>query len=236
MSPPFWSVSSADLLGRLESSIDGLSTSVAARRLVDVGPNRLHERTRSKAAFLLFRQFSSPIVLLLGAAALLSAFVHDSTDAYIILLIVVVSGLLGFWQEHGAANTVERLLAVVELKTNVRRDGRTTRIPTRRGRAWRHLELSAGSGIPADCRLLVSRDLFVNEATLTGETFPVEKLPADVPEDASLAHRTHALFMGTHVISGSGRIVVVETGGRTEFGRVSQRLRVRPPETFGTTH
>jgi Mg2+-importing ATPase len=231
MSAPFWSVASSDLLGRLESSIDGLSTSAAARRLIEVGRNRLHERPRSKTAFLLVRQFTSPIVLLLGAAALLSAFVHDSTDAFIILLIVVVSGLLGFWQEHSAANTVERLLAVVELTTNVRRDGHTTRIPIDEVVPGDIVELSAGSGIPADCRLLVSRDLFVNEATLTGETFPVEKLAVDLTEDVPLARRTNALFMGTHVISGSGRAVAVETGRNTEFGKVSQRLRVRPPET-----
>ena len=230
-SPQLWSVPSADLLRRLDSSTDGLSAAAAARRLLEVGPNRLHDRPRSKAFLLLLRQFTSPIVLLLTGAALLSGLVHDSTDAYIILTIVIVSGLLGFWQEYDAANTVDQLLTVVELKTTVLRDGRGTRIPVDDVVPGDIVELSAGSGVPADCRVLGSRDLFVNEATLTGETYPVEKLPADLPPDTPLARRTNALFMGTHVVSGSGRALVVETGRDTEFGRVSERLRVRPPET-----
>ena len=94
-SPQLWSAPSADLLRRLDSSTDGLSAAAAARRLLEVGPNRLHDRPRSKAFLLLLRQFTSPIVLLLTGAALLSGLVHDSTDAYIILTIVIVSGLLG---------------------------------------------------------------------------------------------------------------------------------------------
>lgn len=126
---------------------------------------------------------------------------------------------------------MDTLLAVVELKTTVVRGGHTARIPVDSVVPGDVVELSAGSGIPADCRLLSSHDLFVNEATLTGETYPVEKLPADLPADTPLARRTNAIVMGTHVISGSGRALVVETGRHTEFGRVSERLRVRPPET-----
>ena len=230
-SPQFWSVPPGDLIRHLRSSVDGFSAAAAANRLRDVGPNRLHDRPRSKTALLLLRQFTSPIVLLLVGAALLSLLVHDSTDAYIILAIVIVSGLLGFWQEHDAANTVDKLLAVVELKTIVLRDGRATCIPVDDVVPGDVVELSAGSGIPADCRVLNSRDLFVNEATLTGETYPIEKLPAELSAETPLARRTNALFMGTHVISGSGRALVVGTGRDTEFGRVSERLRVRPPET-----
>jgi P-type Mg2+ transporter len=229
--PPFWSVPQADLLRRLDSSSDGLPGAVAYQRLGEVGPNRLQDRPRAKTALLLFRQFASPLVLLLISAALLSLLVHDSADAYIILGIVIASGLLGFWQEHDAANTVDQLLAVVELKATVVRGGQPARIPVDAVVPGDVVDLSAGSGIPADCRVLSSHDLFVNEATLTGETYPVEKLPADLPADTPLARRTNALFMGTHVISGSGRALVIETGRRTEFGRVSERLRMRPPET-----
>jgi Mg2+-importing ATPase len=230
-SPPFWSVPPGDLIRHLGSSVDGFSAAAAADRLREVGPNRLADRPRSKAALLLLRQFSSPIVLLLVGAALLSLLVHDSTDAQIILAIVIASGLLGFWQEHDAANAVDKLLAVVELKTIVVRDGRATPIPVDDVVPGDVVELSAGSGIPADGRVLESRDLFVNEATLTGETYPVEKLPGELPPDSPLARRTNSLFMGTHVVSGSGRALVIATGRDTEFGRVSERLRVRPPET-----
>ena len=228
---PFWSVPADDLIRRLGSSAAGLPAGAAASRLREVGPNRLGERARSNAALLLLRQFTSPIVLLLVGAGLLSLLVHDSTDAYIILAIVIVSGLLGFWQEHDAANTVEKLLAVVELKTTVLRDGRPVLVAIADIVPGDVAELSAGSGIPADCRVLESRDLFVDEATLTGETFPVEKRPGVLPVETALAHRTNALFMGTHVVSGSGRALVVGTGRVTEFGQVSERLRVKPPET-----
>jgi Mg2+-importing ATPase len=228
---PFWSVPQADLLRSLDSSPDGLTALLAGRRLIDVGPNRLHDRPRRRTVLLLVRQFTSPIVLLLIGAALLSWLVHDSTDARVILGIVIASGLLGFWQEHDAANTVDKLLAVVELKTTVVRDGQPVRIPVDLVVPGDLVELSAGAGIPADCRVLSAHDLFVDEATLTGETYPVEKAPADLPVDTPLARRTNALFMGTHLISGSGQALVVAAGRSTEFGRVSDRLRMRPSET-----
>ena len=91
--------------------------------------------------------------------------------------------------------------------------------------------LSAGAIIPADCRLLEARDLFVNEATLTGETFPADKTPSTLPAATALARRSNAVFMGTHVVSGSGKACVIHTGRAAEFGKVSERLRLRPPET-----
>jgi Mg2+-importing ATPase len=228
---PFWNVDLPDLMQQSGSSADGLSSETAARRLRQHGHNALHERPRAKAAMLLLHQFTSPLVLLLIGAGLLSLVVHDSTDARIILGIVLVSGLLGFWQEYDAANTVDKLLAVVNLKAVALRDGTAALIPVDEVVPGDVVELSAGSGIPADCRVLESGDLFVDEATLTGETYPVEKRAAELPPDTPLAHRTNSLFMGTHVVSGSGRALVVRTGRATEFGRVSERLRVKAPET-----
>ena len=91
--------------------------------------------------------------------------------------------------------------------------------------------VNAGDVIPADCRILESRDLFVDEATLTGETYPAEKSTALLPADTILSGRTNVLWMGTHVVSGSGKAVVVATGKKTKFGEVSQQLKLRPPET-----
>ena len=91
--------------------------------------------------------------------------------------------------------------------------------------------LKAGDVIPGDCLILESKDLFVDEAALTGETFPVEKSAAVLAAETPLAQRTNALFMGTHVVSGAATAVVVLTGGATEFGQVSAELKLRPPET-----
>jgi Mg2+-importing ATPase len=227
----FWSTPAADVLAELQSSPDGLAAGAAAERLARTGPNALGERKRSDAPALLLRQFTSPIVLLLIAASFLSFAMHDSTDGVIILGIVLVSGLLGFWQERGAATAVEKLLATVALKATVLRDSRETEVPVEALVPGDVVLLSAGSSIPADCLLLAAQDLFVDEAALTGESYPLEKSPSAVPADAPLARRDNALFLGTHVVSGRGRAVVVRTGKSTEFGAIAARLRLHPAET-----
>lgn len=221
----------ADVLAALQSSSSGLATDTAAERLARTGPNVLGERRHSDTPTLLFRQVTSPLVLLLIAAAVLSFALHDPTDGIIILGIVGVSALLGFWQEHGAAKAVERLLATVAVKASVLRDGRQTEIAVDQLVPGDVVLLSAGSSVPADCLLLAEQDLFVDEASLTGESFPVDKSPGTRPADAALGQRDNVLFLGTHVVSGSGRALVVHTGRSTEFGAIAARLRLRPGET-----
>ena len=180
---------------------------------------------------LLLRQFTSPIILILIGAATLSAFLREATDAGIIVAIVLASGLLGFWQEHTAASAVAKLSAVVATKARLLRDGADVLLPVEQIVPGDMVLFSAGALIPADCRLLEARDLFVNEAALTGETYPVEKTPGAIPATTALARRTNSLFMGTHVVSGTARAVVVHAGRATEFGKVYERLKLRPPET-----
>ena len=170
-------------------------------------------------------------MLLLIGAACLSLLLHDPTDGAIILAIVAASGALGFWQEYNAANIVAALVSKVELQSTVIRDGHETLVPVSAIVPGDVISVSAGSGIPADCRVLTSRDLFVNEAALTGESYPVEKFEGALPAPTPLGRRTNALFMGTHVVSGTARALVVQTGGNTEFGRLSARLHVEPPPT-----
>ncbi len=227
----FWAQPSADLLVTLQTSIDGLASDQATRRLVEHGSNRLTTKKRTGAVGLLLGQFKSPITLLLLFAAILSFFLRDRIDAIIILVIVAVSGLLGFWQEHGATSAVEKLLALVAVKARVRRAGRAVEAPLEEIVPGDIVELSAGASIPGDCLLLEAQDLFVNEATLTGETYPVEKAAGVLPADAPLAKRGNTLFMGTHVVSGTAIALVVHTGRQTELGHISEHLRLRPPET-----
>lgn len=143
----------------------------------------------------------------------------------------MISGMLGFWQERNAANAVEKLLALVKTKSSVLRDGSPQEIPVEEVVPGDVVLLSAGATIPGDCVILDSKDLFVNEASLTGETYPVEKMPGTLPGETPLNRRTNSLFMGTHVVSGTARTLVVQTGERTEFGKISQRLKLRPAET-----
>jgi len=143
----------------------------------------------------------------------------------------LVSGLLGFWQEKGAASAVEKLLSIVQTKATVVRDGNPTEVPFEKIVPGDIVILSAGGSIPGDCVILESKDLFLNEAALTGETYPVEKRVGNLQPETPLSRRTNTLFMGTHVVSGTAKAVVVRVGTDTEFGKVSERLKLRPPET-----
>jgi Mg2+-importing ATPase len=229
--PAFWNEPPADLLTQLETQREGLKSEEARRRLIIYGANLLKPPKRSDALALLLSQFKSPIILTLVFAAGLSFFLHDPVDAIIILIIVLISGLLGFWQERGAADAVEKLLAIVRIKTSVLRDGKQEKIPLEDVVPGDIVLLNAGDAIPADCLILESRDLFVDEATMTGETYPVEKEAALLPSDTPLSGRTNCLFMGTHVISGTAQAVVVFTGRQAEFGKISERLKLKPQET-----
>lgn len=225
-----WGLEASELLLQLETSSSGLSNDVAAERFARNGATRLRSQRRSDVAILL-AQFNNPIILLLAVSAVLSYLLDDATNAWIILAILLASGLLGFWQERSAANAVARLLAMIETKTTVLRDGVAVEIPLQDVVPGDVVLLRAGTLIPGDCRLLESNNLFVDEAALTGESFPVEKSVGVLPLDAPLSRRTNVLFLGTHVISGTATAVVVRTGQSTEFGQVSSRLEQRPPET-----
>ena len=227
----FWAVSAPELILSLQSTAQGLSKGEAARRLATHGKNLLKTKKRTDIPALLLSQFSSPIILILVFASVLSFFLGDVPDAVIILVIVGISGLLGFWQERGAANAMEKLIEIVEVKAAVLRDGAEAEIPLEEVVPGDVTLLRAGDTIPGDCLILTSKDLFVDEAALTGETFPVDKMEGVLPADTTLAARTNALFMGTHVVSGTARALVVHTGLATEFGRISERLQIRPPET-----
>jgi Mg2+-importing ATPase len=227
----FWSVQPSELFHQLQTTSQGLASEDAKQRLIHFGANRLKTKKRSDTFTLLLNQFKSPIIIILFFAAALSLFLHDPTDAIIILAIVLISGLLGFWQEKGATNAVAKLLAIVQVKAQVIRDGSPHEVLVEEVAPGDVVILSAGGGIPGDCLLLESKNLFVNEAALTGETYPVEKTVGILAAETALSQRTNALFMGTHVISGSAKALVVRTGTDTEFGKVSERLKLRPPET-----
>jgi P-type Mg2+ transporter len=229
--PLFWSLPADRVLQKLHSSATGLTDREAKQRLIKYGTNSLKQQQKSSAIGLLINQFKSPIVLILIFAAGLSIFLKDRTDAIIILTIVLASGLLGFWQERGASDAVEKLLALVQVKATVLRSGRSQEIPHEDVVPGDIVLLTAGDSIPGDCLVLESKDLSVDEAALTGETYPADKMSGVVPESAGLSERTNTLYMGTHVISGSAQAVVVGTGKQTEFGKVSERLKLRPPET-----
>ena len=161
---------------QLDAGPKGLSGDEARQRHLRDAHLLLKPKSRLSTYELLFRQFTSPIILILLVAAGLAFFLADRTDTAIILMIVLASGLLGFWQERSANQAVASLLAIVQIKADVWRDGKSAAVPVEEVVSGDVVLLRAGDTIPGDCLLVESKNLFVDEATLTGETYPVEKV------------------------------------------------------------
>jgi P-type Mg2+ transporter len=227
----FWSVPASEMLKKHQTSTEGLKNSEASERLKKYGPNTIKPKRRFSTLKILLSQFKSPITIILLFAAGLSFFLGDATDTIIIATIILISGLLGFWQEKGAADAFEKLLGTVRVKATVLRDGKERDTPLEEVVPGDVVILHAGDMIPADSLILESKELFVNEATLTGETYPVEKSTGVLKADTPLAKRSNSLWMGTSVSSGSGKALVVSTGKGTEFGKISEELKQSIPET-----
>jgi Mg2+-importing ATPase len=230
-SDQYWRQPPDRLAKALHSTPDGLAAADARQRLAQVGPNALQARERATPLRFFLDQFKSPIVLILLFATGVSAVTQEWVDALIILAIVLGSALLSFFQEYSANTAAERLRSQVMVKSTVLRDGRPQAVPAGEIVPGDVVLLSAGSLVPADGVLLEARDFYVNQAVLTGETFPVEKKSGPVAAQAGLTERTNCVFMGTNVRSGSARALIVQTGAATAFGQIAERLTLRPPET-----
>ncbi|MES2267508.1 MAG: magnesium-translocating P-type ATPase [Bacteroidota bacterium] len=227
----FWHFPIGDAYQQFSSGENGLSIIDAAKNLRKYGPNLIAAKVNNSAVFLFLSQFRSPITILLMVAAVLSAVLGDVADTVIIFLIVLISSILGFWQEKGAAEAVRALLKMVQLHCNVLRDSKNTELALPAVVPGDVVLLSAGDIIPGDCLLITSQNLFVDEAAFTGESFPVEKIPGVLPLETPLGKRSNCLFMGAHVISGRATALVIQTGKQTAFGEISANLQLRPPET-----
>jgi P-type Mg2+ transporter len=229
--PEYWSLAAAEVSASLGSSASGLSQAQAARRLHPEARARLERRAAIAALRLLARQFRSPMVLILVFGAAVSTLLRNWTEAAIILAIVLGSTLLGFAQEYRADAAVAALRRRLALTVRVLRGGIERDVPAAAVVPGDVILLSAGNLVPGDGLVLEARDFLVTEASLTGESFPVEKQPGVLPAATPLARRNNCVFLGTSVRSGSARVLVVRTGRDTAFGEVAARLAAPPPES-----
>lgn len=232
LSEAFWQHPASELLNWFQvNQNEGLSDKEAEKRLLTYGSNVLKAKKSSHSFILFLSQFNSPLVYMLLFAAGLSLILYDKTDAIIIFVIILASTLLSFFQEKGAVKTMEKLLKIVQVSTALLRNGKEKEVSLSKVVPGDIVRLKAGDVIPGDCYLLQSKDLYVDEAMLTGESFYSEKNPGTTAVDAAIAKRSNALFMGTHVISGLATALVVATGKKTEFGKISQKLAHKTLET-----
>ena len=227
----FWAKSCKDVLDTLGSSEKGLSSAEAASRLKKYGRNEL-TRKRLNPFSVLLNQFKSPLVIILIITSIVSIFLGSNVNAAIILAMVLLSALLGFFNEYKAEKTIEDLLRKFKYNAKVFRNGIEEEIDTRDLVPGDVIALSMGDIVPADIRLIETKDLQINEAALTGESYPVHKIddPLMVKEPL-LSQLKNCAFMGTVVAHGYAKGVVIQTGMSTEFGGISASLVEERPET-----
>ncbi len=210
----------------------GLTTAEAARRLAEHGPNEPAPTQRLSSIVEIARLFANPLVLILLVASAVSAWLGEDVDAGIIVTIVMLSVSVNFWQSYRSQLAADRLRASVAPTATVLRDGSWQETPLRRLVRGDVVRLSAGDLVPADGRLLDSRDLSVQQSMLTGESLTADKTAR--PDETSPKNGPDApdlVFLGTSIVSGTATAIVTATGPQTLFGDIASRLGSRVPET-----
>ena len=220
------------LMETLHTSLEGLSPDEVASRRASYGPNAV-VRERKMAVFRqFFRQFKNPLVIILFIASVLSIFLGELVDALIIIVIVILSVFIDFFQEYRAGRAVELLKEKISTTATVIREGVLGEVNLSDLVPGDIITLSAGDIVPADARVIVAKDFFVDQSALTGESYPVEKTALPRPGgEQDVQMQEQYLFMSSPVVSGCATAVVVKTGMSTEYGKIAERLTARPPET-----
>ncbi|HXG20068.1 MAG TPA: cation-translocating P-type ATPase [Methylomirabilota bacterium] len=203
----------------------GLSPQDASERLAKIGPNELRKEDALSPWAILLSQFRSLVIWVLIGAALVSVFLGELTDGIAITAIVALNGVIGFFQEYRAERAAAALARLTAPRAKVVRGGHATVIAASEVVPGDVLLLDAGDLVAADARVLDAAALRANEAPLTGESQPVEKRTGTCAPDTPLADRTNMIFLGTSIVGGAGRALVVATGMETEVGRIAELLR-----------
>ena len=227
--PPFWQQNLTVLLEYYKATSAGLTSSEAAESLKRYGPNQFHPQ-RKKAVLLQFlSKFSNPLVIILLVASALSALTGDVTSFIIISLIVLMSVTLDFIQEYRAGKEAEKLRQSVTVHVQALRDGKSQEIPLPSLVPGDIVVLAAGDLVPGDGRIVEAKDFFVNQALLTGEPYPIEKKPGELPDEAEILSATNTVLSGTSVISGTAKILICKTGADTVLGDIADSLMTKAP-------
>lgn len=228
----FWKFDTNYWFQKLNSSEYGLPQELADKFLLEKG---LHPKSKSsfrKDLLLFVNQFKSPLILLLIGAVIISAFLGDSLDVFIILFIILSTGLLSFFQERNAGKVTEKLQSLISIKATVLRDGLPREIVSTQVVAGDVIILNAGDMLPADCIIIEANELHANESSLTGESYPARKEAGVLDEKTTLAKLTNCLWEGTSIVSGNAKALVIQTGENTIFGSIVRSASGTVETTF----
>ncbi len=215
-----------EISDKLVSGEKGLSTTEAKHRLHKVGPNELQEAKKKSIPVMLLAQFKDLMILILLAAAIISGIIGDVTDTIVILVIVILNAVIGFFQEYRAEKAMQALKQMAVVQANAIRDGNTVTLPATELVPGDIILLEAGSAVPADIRIIESNNLKIEEAALTGESHAIDKITDTLEEDdLPIGDQTNLAFKGTFVANGRGKGIVFATGMKTELGRIAKMLQ-----------
>ncbi|WP_295420396.1 HAD-IC family P-type ATPase [Sulfurovum sp.] len=200
----------------------GLSKSEIEQRQIRYGPNRIHSVHKEKWQWILFRQFTDVLIIILLIAAAISFAIGEIGDAVTIMIIVILNGILGFIQEFKAEKAIEALQKMLSLRCKVLRNGEKKEVDSTELVPGDIVFLEIGDKIPADLRLIEAVNLKVDESALTGESVASLKSTEAVPQKSALSERSSMTWMGTNVVNGYAKGIVVATGMKTEFGKIAK--------------
>ena len=224
---PWHSRASDDVLSALSATKDGLSTEEAGKRLAQYGPNVLDRKGGASVMALIWGQINNPLIWVLIGSAVIAMLVDPADgikNGLVILAVVIINTIIGFAQEYKASKAIESLSAMVPEFATVQRDGKRVQLPVAELVPGDVVFLQSGDKVPADLRLFHLRTLQIEEAALTGESVPVEKMTDPVAGNATLGDRRNMAFSGSLVTYGTGLGVVTTTGNGTELGRINTML------------
>lgn len=220
----WYSLELYEVFRELNSSENGITEKEAKKRLESFGLNELKEAKKISPLEIFIGQFKSVVVWILIIATIISAFLKEYVDAIVILVIIILIAVLGFIQEYRAEKSIEALKKLVSLKATVLRDKQKKEIDAKEIVPGDVIFLETGDKVPADARLLEATNLQTQEAILTGESTPVNKVVTLLPEKTPLTERKNFVFSGTVVVSGRAKAIVVSTGMQTEIGKIARML------------
>lgn len=211
---------------------NGLPEAEARQRWHQFGPNTIGEHKNRNEFLELLSHFKDPLIIILLVASAISFSVGEPTNATIIVIMLLMGVAIDYWQEHDARNAAEKLKQTIKTKAVAIRGGVEREITIDELCVGDVILLNAGRIVPADARVIFARDFFINQSSLTGESFPCEKYSDAIPQaSADLTSLNNIAFMGTSVTTGTARAIVIKTGSRTEFGKIAEKLVLRQEET-----